>query len=109
MGWHFVLHLYRDGDEPPACTRGNDGAHDLTLKAERFGHIDSHKLGDTYRLPIDSKFIVGQIEAQSIPFLAFETRKATFLPILAQMLKLWKCPFLLHPPVVVKGLPKIAK
>ena len=65
-----MLHFDRDGDEPPARTIENCGAHDLSLEAERLGHIDSPKLGDTQRMLIDRKLIVGKVEAQSIPFLA---------------------------------------
>src|SRR5712692_2094271 len=109
MLWYFMLDLYRDGDEPPACTIGNDRAQDFALKAERFGHVDGSKLGDAYRMTIDREFIVGKIEAQSIPFLAFEMRETTFLTVLAWVLQLGKCPFLLHSPVVGKGLSQIAK
>src|SRR2546421_2731562 len=109
MSRNLVRYFYRDGDEPPACTRGNDGTHDLAMKAERFGHVDGSKLGDAYSTPINSKFIVGKIETQSVPFLAFQARKPALFTILTRMFEFRKCSFLLHAPVVVKGLPKMAK
>src|SRR5260370_13313515 len=109
MGWHFMLNLYRDGDEPPACTIENNSSHDPAVKAERFSHVDDYKIGDTYRMPVHRAFIVGKIEAQSIPFLAFKAREPTFLTVLAWVLQLWKCPFLLHSPVVGQGLSQIAE
>src|SRR5712691_2126361 len=106
MGWRFILHFDRDGDEPPACLVGNSCAHDFALEAERFGHVDDAKLGNTYGLPIDRELIVGKVEAESIPFLAFEAWKATFLPILAWMLELGERSLLLHGPVVDETLPE---
>src|SRR5712692_7345067 len=100
-----MLDLYRDGDEPPACTRGNDGAHDLPLKSSCFGHIHRSKLGDAYRMTINRKFIVGKIETQSIPFLAFEAGEATLFAILTRMFELGERPVFFHPPVVVESLP----
>src|SRR6266566_73389 len=104
MGWYFMLNLYRDGDEPPARTIGNDCTHDLACKAKCFSHIDGSELGDTYRMPLDRKLIVGEVEAQPITLLAFEMWETALLTILAWMLELWKRPFLLHPPVIGKGL-----
>src|SRR5260370_32811419 len=109
MGWDLMLHLDRDGNEPPPCTRRNDSTHDLALESERFGHIDRPKLGDAYRLPIHSKFVVSKIEAQPVPFLAFEVRKTAFLSILAWMFELGQRSFLFHPPIVSKRLPQIGK
>src|SRR6266702_2988380 len=109
MSRDFMLHLYRDGGEPPACTRGNDGAHDLARPAERFGHVDGAKLGDAYRLPINRKFIVGKIEAQAIPFLAFKARKPALFTILAWMLELRERTLFLHPPEVSESLPAISE
>src|SRR5438876_5364376 len=109
MGWHFMLDFYRDGDKPPVCTIGNDGTQDLALEAECFGHVDGSKFGDAYGLSIDREFIVGQIEAQSIPFLAFKAGKSALFAILARMLEVGKRPLFLHPPVVGKGLSQMAK
>src|SRR5207247_9369630 len=104
-----MLHLDRNGDEPPARTIGNHRAHDLAVKAEFFRHVDISQLGNTERMPIDRKFIIGQIEAQAISFLALKPWKAAFLPILAWVFELGKGPFLLPAPVVRKGLPQMAK
>src|SRR5439155_23813845 len=65
--------------------------------------------GDAYGLSIDREFIVGQIEAQSIPFLAFKAGKSALFAILARMLEVGKRPLFLHPPVVGKGLSQMAK
>jgi hypothetical protein len=94
---------------PPACTIGNDRAHDLALKSSRFGHIHRPKLGDTYHMPINRQFIVGKIETQSLPFLAFKARKPALFAILARMLELGKRPLFLHSPVVVESPPEIAE
>src|SRR5437588_396130 len=104
-----MLHLDRNGDEPPASAIENNRAHDLAVKAECFGHVDVPELGNTERRPIDREFIIGQIEAQAISFLALKAWKAAFLTILAWVFELGKCPFLLHAQVVRKGLPKMAK
>src|SRR5436189_1160481 len=104
-----MLHLYRNGDEPPACMIRDDCTHDLARPAECFGHVDRTKLGNTERVSHYREFIVSKVETQSVPFLAFEPREATFLPILAWMLELGKCSFFLHPPVVVKSLSQMAK
>src|SRR2546430_5509348 len=60
-------------------------------------------------MPIHRKFVVSKIEAQPVPFLAFEVRKTAFLSILAWMFELGKRSFLFHPPIVVKRLPQIVK
>src|SRR5437764_2536735 len=109
MSWDLMLHLDRDGNEPPARTIRNDRTHDLALESERFGHIDRPKFGDSERLPIHRKFVVSKIEAQPVPFLAFEVRKTAFLSILARMLELWLGPFLFHAPVVGESLIQIGK
>src|SRR5712691_11687775 len=104
-----MLHLDRDGNEPPACTIGNNRAHDLAMETQFLGHVDLAQLWDVEGMPIDRELIVRQIEAQSIPFLAFEVRKACFLSILAWMFELGLCPFSFHTPIVGKGLSKIGK
>ena len=50
-----------------------------------------------------------KVEAQAIPFLALEVRKARLLSILAGMFELGLCSFFFHAPVVGEGLPKISK
>src|SRR6266700_3971096 len=109
MGWYVMFHLHRNGDEPPPRTIANCSTHDLAAKAERLGHVDRSQLGNADAVPIDRKFVISKVEAQSVLFLAFEPWEATFLPILAWMLELGKRPFLLHPPVVVKSLSQMAK
>src|SRR5689334_12573139 len=102
-----MVHLDCDGDEPPAGTVGNRGAHDLAREAQFLSHVDMAKLRHSKRVSIDRKLIVGQIEAQSVPFLAFKVRETSFLPILTWMFELRKRPLLFHPPVIVKGAPKM--
>ena len=88
-----MLHFDRDGDEPPARAMGNGGAHDLATETRLVGHVDVAQLRDVECMPVNREFIVRQIEAQSISFLALEARKACFLPILAWMFKLGLRPF----------------
>ena len=109
MGWYSMLYRYRNGDEPPACTIGNDRAHDLAAKAESLGHVDRSQLWNADAMSIDRKFVISKVEAQSVPFLAFEPREATFLPILAWMLELGECPLFLHTAVALKSLLKMTE
>src|SRR6266487_4774868 len=109
MGWCLMLHFDRNGDEPPARTIGNSGAHDLALEAQFFGHVDVAQLWDAECMTVNRELIVCQVEAQSITLLAFEVRKARFLSVLARMFELGLCPFLFHTPVVGEGLPQIGK
>src|SRR5579859_7742038 len=109
MVWRLMLHLDRDGNEPPACAIGNSSAHDLAMETQFLGHVDLAQLWDVECMSIDRELIVRQIEAQSIPFLALEMWEACFLSILAWMFELGLRSFSFHPPVVGEGLPKIGK
>src|SRR5438552_7182454 len=105
----LMLHLDRNGDEPPARTRGNRCAHDFALETQCLAHVDIAQLRDSQRMLMNGELVVGQVEAQSITLLAFKVRKSCFLSILAWMFELRLRPFLFHAPVVGKRLPKIAK
>ena len=47
MGWPLMLHLDRDGDEPPARTIGNSCTRDFARKAQFLGHVDIAQLQRT--------------------------------------------------------------
>src|SRR2546426_7048188 len=104
-----MLHFDCDRDEPPACTIGNRCTHDLALQTQFFAHVDLAQLWDVECMPVNRELIVCQVEAQSITLLAFEVRKARFLPILAWMFELGLCLILFHAPVVGEGLSQINK
>src|SRR6266446_2130440 len=109
MSWRLMLHFDRNGDEPPACTIGNSCAQDLATETQFLGHVDITQLGNMQGMPINRKFIVGQVKAQFVLFLTLEARKARFLSILAWVFELGLGSFLFHAPVVGKGLSKIGK
>src|SRR5947209_3573550 len=109
MGGCLVLHLDRDGDEPPASAIGNSCTHDLATEAQLLGHVNVAQPGNMERMPINRILIISQIKAQSVTLLAFEPWKACFLPILTRMLEPGQASLFFHAPIVVEGLPKMAK
>src|SRR5579859_1523791 len=98
MSCRLMLHFDRKGDKPPARAMGNSCAHDLALETPFLGHVDIAQLGNMEGMPINRKFIVGQVEAQFVSFLTLEARKARFLSILAWVFKLGLGSFLFHTP-----------
>src|SRR5258706_14907905 len=109
MAGCLVLHLDRDGDEPPASAIGNSCTHDLATEAQFLGHVNVAQLGNMERMPVDRKLIIREIKAQSITLLALEPWKACFLPILTRMFEPGQVSLFFHTPIVVEGLPKMAK
>ena len=63
MGWRFMLHLDRNGDEPPARPIGNSCAHDCALETQFLGHVDIAQLRNMKRMPVNREFVVSQVEA----------------------------------------------
>src|SRR5258708_35223108 len=76
MTLRLMLPVDRNGDEPPARAIGNRCAHDLALETQFLGHVDIAQLRNMEGMPINRKFIVGQVEAQCVSFLTLEARKA---------------------------------
>jgi len=109
MRWRLMLHLDRNGDEPPTRTVENGRTHGFASKTHFLSHIDLAQLRDMQRMPVNREFVVGQVEAQSITLLALEMREARFLSIPAWMFELGLRPLFLHAPVVGEGLPQIGK
>src|SRR6266568_9374724 len=53
MGRCLMLHLDRDGDEPPARLIGKSCAHDFALETQFLSHVDIAQLRDSQRMPMN--------------------------------------------------------
>jgi hypothetical protein len=104
-----MLHLDRNGDEPPVCTVENGRTQGFAGKTHVLTHIDLAQLRNMQGMPVNREFVVSQVEAQSITLFALEMREARFLSILAWVFEPGLRPLFFHAPKVGEGVPQIGK